>query len=258
VILHYLAIDTVAAVIVWMLLASRLMGAEADPLTLTLVGAGIWLVYTADRWLDSFPGSTETVQAARHQFMGLHRKGMAILWLAGWVGFTVPGLILLDGESLLFGAIAVALGVFYLIYIQLHPSKNESGRFRAGGGLLVGSLVATAVCLFPILNGEARDHEKFLTLLLIASIFCLQTHSTRLWEDGQRISWRWVVILSLAGAIAAGISGQLPLGLAMIALCAGVLVVDCLTTRDRVAYADWMLAVAGAGGWVAAFVNLAR
>ncbi|MBC2600738.1 hypothetical protein [Puniceicoccus vermicola] len=254
-ILHYLAIDTVCAVLAWSLLADRLVGTGPHALSFAWTGAGVWLVYVADRWLDSLPGSTELKPGARHRFAARHRQSLGIAWIIVWSVSVASALVVLSGEILLAGTFVAALAIGYLLIIQRIPSKNESGKLRAGGGLAVGILVATAANLFPAIEGAASPWIKIIVWLLTAWAFFLQTRCTRLWEEGETIPWLWLLIFTIVGALAAIVLGEIPAAVAVVSLALCILVVDFLKIRDKVAVADWILALAGACGWITALMT---
>tara|TARA_R100000027_G_scaffold66167_2_gene61629 strand:+ start:18827 stop:19636 length:810 start_codon:yes stop_codon:yes gene_type:complete len=256
VVLHFLAIDTVCAVLAWSLLADRLLGSAIHPLSLLWTGAGVWLAYTADRWMDSLPGSTEQNPGERHRFAGRNRNSIALAWLCVWILSLGSAVAILPAGILLGGAVVAILGIAYLLIIQRLPSRDETGKLRAGGGWVVGLLVATAANLFPALEGNASAITKLIVWLLTAWAFFLQTRATRLWEEGESIPRQWLLILTICGAIAATILHEAPAAVAALTLAGGILITDRLPIHDKVAVADWVLAIAGVCGWAVALALL--
>jgi hypothetical protein len=112
--------------------------------------------------------------------------------------------------------------------------------------------VATAANLFPAIEGAAGPGIKFIVWMLTAWAFFLQTRSTRLWEEDEKIPRLWLLGLTLFGALTAIILGEIPAAVAVVCLAGGILGVDRIRVDDKVAVADWVLAVAGACGWLSA------
>jgi len=251
VILHFLALDTVCAVLAWNLLASSVLGTANSPLLLFWTGAAVWLVYIADRWLDSLPNSTEEHLSERHLFAARHRGVIAIIWLGVWLISIMSALIQLPGKILLAGAFIAAMGVIYLILIQRTPHEDKKGRRRAGGGIVVGPLVALAVILFPALNGSPKSTMIGVTWALIAWGFCLQTRSSRIWEEGGSISMAKTIFGGLTGCVLALSFGLLPIAAATVSLTIGLVLLNRFPLKDKVMGADWLLAIAGTVGWLA-------
>lgn len=249
-ILHYLALDTLCAVVAWTLLAGEVCGGGSSPQYLIWTGAGIWLVYIADRWLDSLPNSVETSPGRRHRFVGRHRRAVGSAWLSVWCLALLSGMLLLDGKSLLVCAGLVGAAVLYLAYAQQHPPQHRHRSPRTQGGWVVGVAVASAVMLFPATHGEAPPSTKIAAWILVFWTFALQTRATRTWEEGQRIPAGLLVLLTLP-TLAWGIlrPAFLPLGIAATILAAGITFVERMKARDRISLADWNLALAGLVGF---------
>ena len=253
-ILHYLAIDTVCAVLAWTLLAGKLCEGWIGILPLAWTGAGVWLIYTADRWLDSFPGSREKNPGARHRFVGHHRRAVGFLWIFIWLLALGSGLIFLNGISLLLGSAVVAIAVAYLWLMQKKPPDSGTDKIGSGGGWMVGLSVASAVLLFPILSGEASGSEKFFVWLTVGWIFSFQTRATRSWESGKRIHRGKLALFAAPPVIMALFVHELvPLAGAGLLLFIGILVVERLPISDRVAAADWTLALSGGLSYLLVF-----
>ena len=249
-ILHFLALDTVAAVLLWCLLALRLVGASPSPGALFWTGAGVWLVYIADRWLDSLPGSTESHPGERHRFASRHRGSLAVAWITVWAVAVGSAAVALPGRWLLAGGILACGAVAYLAFIQRLPSVDSDRRFRAGGGVVVALLVAFAANLFPALAGTATAGWKTFIWAGTVFAFFLQTRTTRHWEESLPLPKKWIGGGGCAGALLSLAAGVPSLAVAFVFLAGSLWLVDRIPVAgpQKVALADWMLAASAAAG----------
>jgi len=249
VVAHFLALDTVAAVVFWSLLAGKLSGTPAAPLPLFLTACGVWLVYTADRWLDSFPGSREPNPGPRHAFAGRHRRAILVGWSVVFLISLTVGVSILPSDELFVGAAVTALATGYLFAAQqgsMWQTKARSGISKAAA---VALLVALAACLFPCLRSAEPPLHRLLVVLGIALLFLPQTLATRFWENGRRLPLLLPASLIAFGAILGGAGSEGSLTLAATVTGIGLFALDRLPVPDKVSLADWTLALGGLVGW---------
>ena len=239
-----------AAVLLWSLMAARLVGAPPSAGALFWTGAGVWLVYIADRWLDSLPGGTEIHPGERHRFASRHRGSLAVAWITVWAAAVGSAAVALPGGWLLVGGTLSCGAVAYLALIQRLPSMSSDKQFRAGGGIVVALLVATAVNLFPILAGTAPPGWKTFIWAATTFAFFLQTRTTRHWEESLALPKIWIVGGGCAGAFLSMAAGAPSLAVAYAFLAGSLWLVDRIPVArpEKVALADWILAAAGAAG----------
>lgn len=249
VVAHFLALDTVAVVIFWSLLAGRLTETPTTPLNLFLAGSGVWLVYVADRWLDSFAGSREHAPGPRHHFAAKHRKPILAIWLTVFFAASIGGLVYLSPRELLVGAVLVALAVTYLLIVQSIGFQQGSRASNFAKATTVAFLVAAAACLFPLLNGSKPLPFILLTYCGIAALFLPQTLATRHWEEDRRLPLWIPSCLIGVGILIAVILQALSFLLAASATALCLIIVDKIKVTDKVSMADWSLAAGGAIAW---------
>ncbi len=246
---HFLALDTVAAVVFWSLLAGRLCGYSPQPLPVLLTASGVWLVYTADRWLDSFPDSREPDPGPRHAFAGRHRKSILFWWIFVFLVSLTIGAFTLSSVELIVGAVLTTLALGYLYFAQRRPMAQAASRPVVSQAAAVAILVALAACLFPLLRGLEPPHHRLQVLLGTALLFLPQTLATRFWEKGRKLPLFLPASLLGLGAITGIAVEQWSPALAATATGIGLLALDRLPVNDKVSLADWTLALGGFTGW---------
>ena len=245
--LHFLGLDTVALAAVWTLGASALLHTRVGPAPLLWTLAGIWLVYTADRWLDSLPGTTEPDYGPRHRWMARHRRPMAAAWAAVAAAGLLPALLLLPPGELLVAAGLVAAGLAYLLTIQRTPSRPAHGRLRAGGGIAVALLFTAAAFLFPTLHAEPDLLPLLRAYLALALPLYLGAHTMRLWEENAPATRPFLLRTAPPCALLALLLAGLFPALTVATTAAALLLLEHspLPAPDRIAYADASLSLAG-------------
>ena len=245
--LHFLALDTAALAAVWTVGAAHLLGTRIGPGPLLWTLSGVWLVYTADRWLDSLPGTTEPDYGPRHRWMARHRRPMALAWAGVAAAALLSALLLLPPAELLVAAGLVAAGLAYLLRVQRTPHRPAHGRLRAGGGIAVALLFTAAVFLFPILRAEPGPLPLLRASAALALPLYLGAHTMRLWEENAPAIRSFLLRTAPPCALlAAFLAGPFP-ALTVATTTAALLLLEHspLPGPDRIAYADWSLTLAG-------------
>src|SRR5277367_6770232 len=87
--LHLLSLDAPLIAVLWQLLFIETLHMHLSPVVTVLMALVVWLVYVADRILDSFQPNSAMVEAIRHRFYRKHRIAFlppffTILLVAGW------------------------------------------------------------------------------------------------------------------------------------------------------------------------------
>ena len=98
--------------VLWQLLLAQTLGVPLGWPQTVLLGAGVWLVYAADRWLDAHG---KAVLPFRHAFYRRYRLPVAALWsvvlaLSLWLALTR-----LAAAEILAGLFLAALALAYLL-----------------------------------------------------------------------------------------------------------------------------------------------
>ncbi len=163
-----LSLDAPAIAVLWLLLFSRALGVGVPRTETAVLAMAVWLIYVADRILDSFRESEREPLAPRHWFYREYRAAFvapfcAILLLAAWLAWTR-----LDERTLRGG---VALGAMVAAYFGVvHLSGSRAQRWFPKE-LAVALLFCAGTCL-PIFTRlrQVRSAEiaAFVAFVLVA------------------------------------------------------------------------------------------
>jgi len=119
---NLLSLDAPLVALVWQYLFARCFHVPIHPVSSTLLGLAVWLIYTADRVLDAWAGEQ---RSPRHRFYRRNWRALAPWWLAAlatatWLALTrLPTAVLIRGSVLL---TAVAL-YFLAVHLDVFPIR---------------------------------------------------------------------------------------------------------------------------------------
>ena len=83
-----------------------------------ILGAGVWLAYVADRWLDGLRIPLEKAATARHRFYIVYRYPVLLVWFLVLTSAIVLAHSRLDRQELLSGWVLVIVCLIYALLIQ--------------------------------------------------------------------------------------------------------------------------------------------
>jgi hypothetical protein len=94
--LHLLSLDAPLVAVLWQLLFAKALRVHLAPVVPLITALAIWLIYVADRILDSYQAEEGTEEALRHRFYRAHRMAFlpaffTILLVTGWMAFADLG-----------------------------------------------------------------------------------------------------------------------------------------------------------------------
>src|ERR1035441_10524305 len=87
-----LALDAPAVALTWQAMLAQVAGITLRPYHVVLLGVSVWLAYTADRWIEGWRLSMNTVRTQRHYFFLRWRWPAFVIWivmLGGGVGLAL-------------------------------------------------------------------------------------------------------------------------------------------------------------------------
>ena len=123
--LTVLSLDAPLVAVVWQALFARILGVGLGWYQHVLLGLTVWIVYAADRWIEGWRLSAETVQTQRHFFYIRWRWPVFGIGFAAIIFCAVLALTHLDRREWAAGFILVAPILVYLLSHQLvhrhHP-----------------------------------------------------------------------------------------------------------------------------------------
>ena len=94
--LHLLSLDAPLVGILWQLLFAKALRVHLAPVVTLVTGLVIWLIYVADRILDSYQPEEGREEALRHRFYRTHRMAFlpaffTVLLVTGWMACAYLG-----------------------------------------------------------------------------------------------------------------------------------------------------------------------
>jgi hypothetical protein len=124
--LNLLSLDAPLVAVAWQLLFAKSARVDVRPGTTVAFSLVVWLIYDADRILDSLRSQDAMTLAARHRFYRKHRPVFlplffGVLALADWVSLTR-----VDPKTLRDGLLLTPFVIAYLCLIHLVPPESRS------------------------------------------------------------------------------------------------------------------------------------
>jgi len=165
--LTVLSLDAPAVAVLWQVLFARSFHVQLSPDITILLAMVVWLIYVADRVLDTLKVPAGGAEPVRHIFYRRHLWAFllpfsAVFLLAAWMSLTK-----LEARTFRNGiAILLAVGVYFLITHLLSP-----GRERLPKEMLVGVLFALGTC-FPVWEHVSSGVAVMLAPFVIFTILC--------------------------------------------------------------------------------------
>jgi hypothetical protein len=114
-----LSLDAPVVAVLWLLLFSESLSVPVPRTETAVLAMAVWLIYVADRIMDSFRESEREPLAPRHRFYREHRAAFVapfciILLLAAWLAWTKLDERTLRGGVALAAIVAAYFGVVHL------------------------------------------------------------------------------------------------------------------------------------------------
>src|SRR5487761_2206126 len=123
---NLLSLDAPIVALLWQILFARCFHAPLDPLPSILLVLAVWLIYAADRTIDSFTGAGSR---PRHDFYRRHWRALLPLWIFAAAGGMALAWTRLNREMLFQGcALGAAVVVYFaLLHVgSLHKTKEAA------------------------------------------------------------------------------------------------------------------------------------
>jgi hypothetical protein len=117
--LHLLSLDAPLVAVLWQLLFAKALRAHLAPVVTLIMALVIWLIYVADRILDSCRAEEDTAEAWRHRFYRAHRVAFLpaffmVLLATGWMAYRDLGFRMWRDGLLLAAAVG---GYFAVVHV---------------------------------------------------------------------------------------------------------------------------------------------
>lgn len=177
---HFFSLDAPTVAVLWAWSFCRAAHARCSPGGLAILGIGTWLIYVADRLLDSRPGAAHHQLRARHFFHRRHRRAFLtaaavasslLLWLI--VARMSPAARRED--TLLFAASMLYFAVIHRPAVCTLPWLRRE--------FAVGLIFACATAV-PAWSHTVADRKNLiLPVLAFAALCCLNCLAIDEWEQ---------------------------------------------------------------------------
>ena len=161
---NVVSLDVPLIAVVWQLLLGRTLGADLNWPHSALLGVAVWLIYSADRWLDGLHLGRDA-RTERHCFYVRYRRLILWIWSVVGVAALIGGLTLLTRPELL---AAVLLAGLMLGYFIIRHGSTPGAHAKE---LHIALIFALGVAFLPSLHGAPLLPLVVSTLLFAALVF---------------------------------------------------------------------------------------
>jgi len=183
--LTVLSLDAPAVAVLWQLLFARSLHAPVSASITLLLALVVWLIYVADRLLDTLKVPTQGAEPTRHLFYRRHLWAFLLPFIAGFLLAAWLSLTRLDENTFRYGAaILAAVGVYFLAVHLLSP-----GREWLPKEMLVGVLFALGTC-FPVLEKTTQAGAAWLAPYGVFTALCWMNCAAIEYEEWKRLRHR--------------------------------------------------------------------
>lgn len=168
-----LSLDAPAVAIAWQCLLANVAAVTLSGYHVGLLGLSVWLAYSADRWIEGWRLTLQTVRTQRHYFF--------LRWR--WPAFAVWIAVLVFGLGLALHRLTprewvASLGLLAptLVYLLSHQLLHRDHPWRVPKEVCVAVIIALGSALYPAAlaaDGLLRLAGPVMLLLLLALANCL-------------------------------------------------------------------------------------
>lgn len=166
--LTVLSLDAPLVAVAWQAAFARVAGDPALPRPhhAWLLGAAVWLAYAADRWIEGWRLTPQTVRTQRHYFFLRWRWPAFAVWLA-----VLGGAVTLAARELSTREWILSLALLppVLAYLLSHQFLHRAHPWRVPKELCVAAILTLGAALYP----AANLHASLLPLAAPAALFFL-------------------------------------------------------------------------------------
>jgi len=173
---NLLSLDAPIVAVLWQILFARCFGLPVDVLAALLLLLTVWLIYSADRTLDTFKGACDS---PRHHFHKRYWKGLLPLWI---------GVLCLDGwlAAVRLAAPLFLRGALLLGFVSVYLLLVHAGKRHWPKEAFVGVLFALGASL--VAWGKIKTSADVATILLFSGLCWMNCVAIQKWE-GDKLDW---------------------------------------------------------------------
>jgi hypothetical protein len=179
---HLLSLDAPSVAVLWAWGFAHAARVPLNAPATAVLSLGAWIIYVADRLLDSRGGAAHAGLRERHHFHARHRRAFVIV--AGSAGSALLALIVFALPSAARRDDAAIFAFFLVYFLIVHL---PSARLRFPRELVVGVVFASA-CVVPAWSQPGSPHAELVPITVLFAALCwLNCAAIHVWEhDGSR------------------------------------------------------------------------
>src|SRR4051812_37006106 len=140
--LTVLSLDAPLVALAWQFALARSAGVTLRAHHWFILGAAVWLVYVADRWIEGWRLAPEQIRTQRHRFYHRWRWPVAVVWSAVAITALILTVVQLTRVEFIWGLLLLAP---VLIYLLSHQLAHRHLPWRAPKEICVALLFAAGV-----------------------------------------------------------------------------------------------------------------
>lgn len=198
---HLLSLDAPTVAILWAWAFARAAHVRASASAIAVLGIGTWLIYVADRLLDSRAGAPRDALRERHRFHAQHRQAFLIAASSAGVGLLWLIAARLPIAARREDAVVFAAFLVYFVFVHLIGSRFPRS-------LAVGIVFAAATAVPAWSQMAAISAAWILAIVLFAALCWLNCAAIHAWEQpGLRTPSPHIPAIAVSLALAAGALG---------------------------------------------------
>jgi len=173
-----LSLDAPAVAVAWQWLFAHTIGSSVGWYHHAILGAGVWMAYSADRWIEGWRLGDDQVQTQRHHFYQRHRWITFAFWLIVFGSSVTLAFRKLDVSDFTAGLILLSPVIVYLLSHQLVHRHHP---LRVPKELCVALLFVGGITVFSFNAIDFSDDGPFLALF---GLLCFADCALiSIWED---------------------------------------------------------------------------
>ena len=148
-----LSLDAPAVAVLWQWQLARAAGAALATSRAVILGAAVWLVYSADRWIEGRRLETDAIRTQRHYFYHRWSGPVAVVWVIVALAGLTEAFTRLNGREIAAGLLLLTP---VLIYLISHQHLHRHSPWRVPKEICVGFLFGAGVAVFVAVAPGAR------------------------------------------------------------------------------------------------------
>lgn len=175
-----LSLDAPSVALAWQWMFARTAGVQLAWYHYVTLGAGVWLTYAADRWIEGWLLPPERMRTQRHLFYQRHRWSSFAVWAVVLVASFANAAVQLNPHEFRTGLLLVAP---VLIYLFSHQLLHRNNPWRAPKEICVALVFVAGVSWFS-LGRDPSALPRLAAPLALFGLLCFANCALiSVWED---------------------------------------------------------------------------